>query len=48
VLSTEQVEVQIQTIDPDALNFSQSILSGTPQDLHPSQTTQQLEVMIPK
>jgi hypothetical protein len=48
VLSAEHVEVQIQTMDPDALNFSQSILSDAPQDLHPSQTTQQLEVMNPK
>jgi hypothetical protein len=48
VLSTDQVEVQIQTVDPDALNFSQSILSDAPQVPHPSQTTQQLEVMNEK
>jgi hypothetical protein len=48
VLSTEQVEVQIQAMDPDTLNFSESILPDEPQDLHPSQTMQHLEVMNPK
>jgi hypothetical protein len=31
-------------MDPDTLNFSDSILPDTPQDIHPLQTTQHLEV----
>jgi len=45
VLSSDQVGVQIQTMDPDTLNFSDSILPEAPQDLHPLQTTQHLEVI---
>jgi hypothetical protein len=48
VLSTEQVEVQIQAMDPDTLTFNESILPDTPQDLQPAQTTQQLEVINPE
>jgi hypothetical protein len=32
-------------MDPDTLNFSDSILPEAPQDLHPLQTTQHLEVI---
>lgn len=45
VLSSDQVGVQIQTMDPDTLNFTDSILPEAPQDLHPLQTTQHLEVI---
>jgi len=45
VLSSDQVGVQIQTMVPDTLNFSDSILPEAAQDLHPLQTTQHLEVI---
>lgn len=45
MLSSDQVGVQIQTMDPDTLNFTDSILPEAPQDLHPLQTTQHLEVI---
>lgn len=45
MLSSDQVGVQIQTMDPDTLNFSDSILPEAPQDLHQLQTTQHLEVI---
>jgi hypothetical protein len=48
VLSSDQVGVQIQTMDPDTLNFTDSILPEAPQDLHPLQTTQHLEMLSVK
>lgn len=45
VLSTDHVEVQIQGIDADTLNFNQAILPETAQELQPAQTTQQIEML---
>jgi hypothetical protein len=45
VLSSDQVGVQIQAMDQDTLNFSDSILPEAPQDLHPLQATHHLEVL---